>query len=89
MRHQVTWCASLAAIDILHYPLQLVFHACAVALTTCGVLCCVWRQPYYDILPKTLNNMPIFWSDDELAYLEGSYILTQIEERKVRRAATS
>ena len=25
--------------------------------------------PYYDILPPTLSNMPIFWSDDELAEL--------------------
>ncbi len=40
-------------------------------------------KPYYDILPPTLSNMPIFWSKKELAYLEGSYILTQIEERNV------
>lgn len=39
-------------------------------------------RPYYDILPKTLANMPIFWDSHELAWLEGSYLLTQIEERK-------
>ena len=38
-------------------------------------------KPYYDILPPTLNNMPIFWNKDELKYLEGSYMLEQIEER--------
>ncbi len=40
-------------------------------------------KPYYDILPPTLHNMPIFWNSDELALLEGSYILTQIEERNI------
>jgi len=29
--------------------------------------------------------MPIFWTPEELAYLEGSYLLQQIEERKVSR----
>lgn len=38
-------------------------------------------RPYYDILPESLNNMPIFWTVDELNYLSGSYLLTQIEER--------
>jgi len=38
-------------------------------------------KPYYDILPKTLSNMPIFWSDEELSYLEGSYLLAQIADR--------
>ena len=38
-------------------------------------------RPYYDILPKTLNNMPIFWNQAELKYLEGSYLLEQIKER--------
>mmetsp|Transcript_6148 Transcript_6148/g.9340 ORF Transcript_6148/g.9340 Transcript_6148/m.9340 type:complete len:572 (-) Transcript_6148:53-1768(-) len=37
--------------------------------------------PYYDILPQTLNNMPIFWSENELSYLEGSYLLEQIADR--------
>jgi hypothetical protein len=26
--------------------------------------------------------MPIFWSEEELSWLEGSYILTQIADRK-------
>jgi hypothetical protein len=38
-------------------------------------------HPYYQILPPTLSNMPIFWSDDELACLEGSYLLHQIADR--------
>jgi len=40
-------------------------------------------KPYYDILPETLSNMPIFWNSEELALLEGSYLLTQIEERNI------
>ena len=39
-------------------------------------------KPYYDILPQTLSNMPIFWSPKELAELEGSYLLQQIQERE-------
>jgi histone-lysine N-methyltransferase SETD3 len=38
-------------------------------------------KPYYDILPKTLRNIPIFWNEDELEYLKGSYLLTQIKDR--------
>jgi len=37
--------------------------------------------PYYDILPRTLQNMPIFWSESELGELEGSYLLHQIADR--------
>lgn len=40
-------------------------------------------RPYYDILPMEYPNMPIFWGEDELKYLEGSYMLTQLSERKV------
>ena len=39
-------------------------------------------KPYYDILPATLSNMPIFWTPKELQYLKGSYMLEQIAERK-------
>ncbi|CAM9588834.1 unnamed protein product, partial [Phaeothamnion confervicola] len=39
-------------------------------------------RPYYDILPRTLSNMPIFWSAEELRWLQGSFILTQVDERK-------
>eukprot|EP00978_Attheya_sp_CCMP212_P010362 scaffold25095_cov51-Attheya_sp.AAC.1 len=38
-------------------------------------------KPYYDILPPTLSNMPIFWSEEELSFLTGSYLLTQIADR--------
>jgi histone-lysine N-methyltransferase SETD3 len=38
-------------------------------------------KPYYDILPPTLHNMPIFWSPEELEMLAGSHMLTQIDER--------
>jgi histone-lysine N-methyltransferase SETD3 len=38
-------------------------------------------KPYYDILPGTLHNIPIFWTEEELKYLEGSYLLTQIADR--------
>lgn len=38
-------------------------------------------KPYYDILPPTLSNMPIFWSPAELKYLEGSPVIVQVEER--------
>ena len=44
-------------------------------------------KPYYDILPPSLGNMPIFWSRTELAYLEGSYLLQQIEERNAAISA--
>ncbi|GKY90357.1 hypothetical protein MPSEU_000009700 [Mayamaea pseudoterrestris] len=37
--------------------------------------------PYYEILPQTLRNMPIFWSQDELDELEGSHLLRQIHDR--------
>ncbi|CAK4083963.1 unnamed protein product [Aphanomyces euteiches] len=39
-------------------------------------------KSYYDSLPATLTNMPIFWTDEELAWLEGSHILQQIADRK-------
>lgn len=38
-------------------------------------------HPYYDILPKTLSNMPIFWTDEELQALQGSFLLQQIADR--------
>lgn len=39
-------------------------------------------KPYYDILPIMLDGIPIFWNKDELRYLNGSYLLNQIEEKK-------
>ena len=38
-------------------------------------------RPYYDILPATLSNMPIFWGAEELRHLAGSHLLEQIAER--------
>lgn len=38
-------------------------------------------KPYYEILPKTLSNMPVFWQPHEIQYLQGSYLIEQIEER--------
>uniref|UniRef100_A0A7S3JSP0 Rubisco LSMT substrate-binding domain-containing protein n=1 Tax=Aureoumbra lagunensis TaxID=44058 RepID=A0A7S3JSP0_9STRA len=40
-------------------------------------------QPYYAMLPATLSNMPVFWRADELEKLQGSFLLTQIEERNL------
>lgn len=37
--------------------------------------------PYYDILPRSLRNMPVFWTEEELAGLEGSHLLVQIADR--------
>lgn len=34
-------------------------------------------RPYYDLLPTTLRNMPIFWREEELQLLQGSYLVTQ------------
>jgi len=34
-----------------------------------------------DILPTSYPNMPIFWSEEELSWLEGSYLLKQVEDR--------
>lgn len=38
-------------------------------------------QPYYDILPKDLSNFPIFWSMEELSWLEGSTVVKDIADR--------
>jgi SET domain/Rubisco LSMT substrate-binding len=38
-------------------------------------------DPYYQILPLTLHNMPIFWKEQELLELTGSYLLQQIHDR--------
>jgi hypothetical protein len=38
-------------------------------------------DPYYQILPQTLSNMPIFWTSTELRALQGSYLLHQIADR--------
>lgn len=38
-------------------------------------------HPYYDILPRTFQNIPIFWSEEELSWLEGSFLLQEIQNR--------
>ena len=38
--------------------------------------------PYYDILPPTLSNMPIFWTPQELKELQGSHLVPQIRDRQ-------
>ena len=35
-----------------------------------------------EILPTAYPNMPIFWSEEELGWLQGSYILQQVKDRK-------
>lgn len=35
-------------------------------------------RPYYELLPLTLSNMPIFWREDEIRLLQGSYLVTQV-----------
>ncbi|KAJ1451368.1 hypothetical protein M885DRAFT_499616 [Pelagophyceae sp. CCMP2097] len=39
-------------------------------------------SPYYDMLPATLSNMPVFWNQEELNALQGSPLLAQIDERR-------
>lgn len=39
-------------------------------------------RPYYDTLPQETPNFPIFWSEDELKWLEGSYLIQQVKDRK-------
>lgn len=38
-------------------------------------------RPYYDLLPTTLSNMPIFWTEEEIRLLQGSYLVTQVRYR--------
>jgi len=39
-------------------------------------------QPYYAVLPKSYETFPIFYPEEELAQLEGSPLLDDIEDRK-------
>jgi SET domain len=39
-------------------------------------------HPYYDVLPKSFPNCPIYWSPEELEYLEGSFLVNDIMRRK-------
>lgn len=35
-------------------------------------------KPYYDVLPSSMDNIPIFWNESKLQYLKGSLILESI-----------
>jgi histone-lysine N-methyltransferase SETD3 len=41
-----------------------------------------FMQPYYRILPTSYDNIPVFWPQEKLAWLKGSYLQTQIDDRK-------
>lgn len=43
---------------------------------------CNFYKPYYDILPKDLKSMPIFWSEEEIGKLYPSNIINEIEMKK-------
>ncbi len=38
---------------------------------------------YIDILPKCFNNFPIFFTEEEKAWLEGSPFLDQVQEKVI------
>ena len=38
-------------------------------------------QPFYDILPADFDNFPVFWSEEELGFLEGSDLVAQTRAR--------
>lgn len=38
--------------------------------------------PYYNSLPLVLPHIPLFWSDDDLHYLSGSFVYRQVLNRK-------
>lgn len=38
---------------------------------------------YYESLPRDLSSMPVFWSEEELGRLKGSWFLQRVEDRKV------
>jgi histone-lysine N-methyltransferase SETD3 len=38
-------------------------------------------QPFYDILPANFDNFPVFWSEVELSFLEGSDLVAQTRAR--------
>ena len=39
-------------------------------------------QPYYDILPDDLSHFPIFWTEEELLFLENSHFIDDIINRR-------
>ena len=38
---------------------------------------------YFETLPTNINHIPIFWTEDELTFLNGSPILDIIQKRKI------
>lgn len=38
-------------------------------------------HPYYEILPEKFTNVPIFWSDEELKWLQGSFLIEEVKDR--------
>ena len=38
-------------------------------------------DPYFEIFPKNLDHIPLFWSKAQLKYLKGSHILVNIRDR--------
>jgi protein-histidine N-methyltransferase len=47
-----------------------------------GRRCTSFFKPYYDILPRSFDSFPIFWTEDEIKWLEGSVLQEQIRDRK-------
>eukprot|EP00742_Colponemidia_sp_Colp-10_P009493 GILJ01010354.1.p1 GENE.GILJ01010354.1~~GILJ01010354.1.p1 ORF type:complete len:607 (-),score=103.19 GILJ01010354.1:130-1950(-) len=39
-------------------------------------------KPYYDVLPSSYPTMPVFFSDDELSWLQGSPFLNSVLQKK-------
>ncbi len=52
-------------------------RACFVIIFKCLTTVC-----FAEILPQELTNMPLFWNEEQLKWLEGSYLLQQVEDRK-------
>jgi len=40
-----------------------------------------WYQPYYQSLPETFPNVPLYWCEEDLSYLRGSHMLYLIKDR--------
>ena len=38
--------------------------------------------PYYKLLPSSFPSMPLFWGQEELGWLRGSYVSEQVEDRR-------
>jgi protein-histidine N-methyltransferase len=38
-------------------------------------------DPYYDLLPQRFCNLPLYWTPEELKYLEGSFLIAEIKRQ--------